>query len=458
MRAALWALLGFALALACASLDQPERSGERLDDGVAPYQRAETVELCFGPARVVDAAPTSGEAGVCRTDSAGASCVSHDDCSAREACICGRCTVQLCRFNRDCRPGLVCGGASPRRCAKRCDTEVDCPSGESCEDFVCVAPCSAPSDCASGELCLSGRCRVLACGPSGPSCGAGASCDLQLREGTLHAPTALALGSLTVLYLELREAGQAVVLRAESTDGARFTAVPDTPVLAAGAAPFALPDAAGAGVELYFTAGDTRIARARSADGKTFDPPSDVLVAAETWEAGRVASPGLIRIGATLLLFYEGGAEAGIGLARSDDGNAPFTRASSEPLLAPSDVGNPRWTALEAIGGPSPIAASDPAGNAFLRLFLHARGREDTAPKTADGGAAPVNDSIALAVSPLASAPSPLEIHPHNPVLGGIENLAPIPEREPAVLRIGDEWRLYYESGGKLHLATNPPR
>ena len=35
------------------------------------------------------------------------------------------------------------------------------------------------------------------------SCGAGASCDLQLREATLHAPSAIAEGSRVILYLEI---------------------------------------------------------------------------------------------------------------------------------------------------------------------------------------------------------------------------------------------------------------
>jgi hypothetical protein len=236
----------------------------------------------------------------------------------------------------------------------------------------------------------------------------------------------------------------------------RFTAVPDVPVVASGAQPFALPD--GASVDLYFTADDARIARARAGDGKSFDPPSDVLTPSESWEQARVASPGAIRIGSTLFLFYEGGVEAGIGLAMSPDGVQPLSRVSAEPLLVPSALATARWTSLESAGGPAPIIASDPAGNDFLRLFFHARGREDTAPKTADGGAAPTNDSIALAIAPLSPASVELSLHAHNPVLGGIENLAPIAEREPSVVFVSGEWRLYYESAGKLHLATNPPR
>jgi hypothetical protein len=460
MRLLAGAFVTAGIAIACATLDQPYKSGSSLDDGVAPYRRAERVELCFGSARVVDAAPTSGEQGVCKSDGESRSCATHDACADREACICGRCTVQLCRFSRDCRPGLVCAGTSPRRCTRRCETAIDCPLGVDCQDGLCLAGCTDSSDCTSGEVCLGASCKVLACGPSGPSCGAGSSCDLQLREGTLHAPSAIVDGGRTIGYFELRDAGKSLILRAESLDGVRFKAVPDVAVIAAAgnvSSPSALPFQGG--IELYYTVDDSSIHRARSTDGITFSPGEPVLEAALDWEAGRVASPGPIRIGAALWLFYEAGAGAGIGLAISPDGSAPLERAESQPLLRAADLASARWTLLEAIGGPSPIVAEDPSGNSFLRLFVHARGREDTAPNSADGGPAPLNDSIALAVARLPLDPVlALRIWPYNPVLGGIENLAPIPEREPSVVRIGGEWRMYYESDGRLQLATNPPR
>jgi hypothetical protein len=457
------AWLGASIALSCATLDQPQKSGTALDDGVAPYRHAERVELCFGPARVVDAAPSSGEQGVCKTEGGAKSCATHAACSDREACICGRCTLQLCRFSRDCRPGLVCAGTSPRRCTRRCESDVDCPLDLSCQDGLCVASCQQSADCASGETCLSGACRVLACGPNGPSCGAGSSCDLQLRQGTLHAPSTIAEGGRTIGYFELNEAGKSLILRAESGDGVRFTAVPDVAVIApaAGQTAVASPSAVAfaGGIDLYYAVDDASIHRARSTDGITFLPGEPLLSPAVDWEAGRVASPGPIRIGSALWLFYEGGAGAGIGLAISPDGSAPFARVSNAPLLAAGALASARWTLLEAIGGPSPIVAQDPSGASFLRLFVHARGREDTAPNTADGGPAGLNDSIALAVARLPLGASPeLQIWPHNPVLGGIENLVPIAEREPSVIRIGGEWRMYYESDGRLQLATNPPR
>src|SRR5690606_15310382 len=107
----------------------------------------------------------------------------------------------------------------------------------------------------------------------------------------------------------------------------------------------------------------------------------------------------------------------------------------------------------EAIGSPAPIAVGGE-----LRLFFAARGREDTAPRTADGGAAPVNASIALALAPLSAQAPELALWPHNPVLGGIANLSPIEESEPSVVAAGGEWRLYYASEGRIELATNPPR
>jgi hypothetical protein len=458
---ALLAALG--VALACATLDQPQKNGYSLDDGVAPYRRAERVELCFGPTRVVEQAPSASDQGVCASGGAKQSCSTHETCGDREACICGRCTVQLCRFSRDCRPGLVCAGTTPRRCTRRCESDVDCPLGIGCLDGLCMAACAESSDCAAGELCLSGVCKVVACGPGGASCVPGSSCDLQLREGTLHAPSAIADGARTILYFELREAGTALVLRAESSDGVRFVAVPEMPVIApaAGQTRVETPSAVAfaGGVDLYYTVDDSSIHRARSSNGIDFSPGELVLAAEADWEAGRVASPGPIQIGPTLLLFYEGGAGAGIGLAISTDGGARFERSGSQPLLRAAELASARWTLLEGIGGPSPIVAQDPSGASFLRLFLHARGREDTAPNTAEGGPAKLNDSIAVAVArlPLSGAPV-LAQWPHNPVLGGIENLVPIEEREPTVIRSGGEWRMVYESDGRLQMATNPPR
>jgi hypothetical protein len=435
------ALIGVGLGLvACATLDQPERNGRPLDDGVAPYRRSDRVELCFGPTRVVDVAPASGDQGVCRSEGPVRACARHDDCAQREACICGRCTVQLCRFSRDCRPGHVCGGLSPKRCAP------------ACEGAACEQPCGESAECAAGELCLGGSCKVLACGPAGPSCGAGASCDSQLREATLHAPSAITEGSRTILYLELREGTTTSILRAESEDGVRFSAVPDVPVVTAAGAPSVLLRADG--IELYYAVGDASIHRAQSSDGISFEAGAPVLSAEAAWEAGRVSSPGAVRIGPALYLFYEGGDQAGIGLAISADGQTPPVRVGSEPLLVPSSVANPRWTLLDSLGSPAPLVV-----DGSLRLFAHARGREDTAPKTADGGAAPLNDSIALVIAslPTAGAVPLFASWPYNPVLGGIANLAPIVESEPSVVRVGGQWRLYYESEGKLELATNPP-
>jgi hypothetical protein len=71
----------------------------------------------------------------------------------------------------------------------------------------------------------------------------------------------------------------------------------------------------------YHGANGTGIGLASSEDGVGWikhGPP--VLVADQTWEAGRVASPSVVRVGSELWLWYQGGDGAGIGFAKSSDG------------------------------------------------------------------------------------------------------------------------------------------
>jgi hypothetical protein len=459
------ATLGAACAaLHCGALEQPDRTGHELADGIGPFRHAARVEICFGTAELVAAAPSSGEQGVCRpAQAAEKACATQAECQSREACVCGRCTAKLCQFSRDCPAGSSCGGSAPRRCVQRCVTAGDCSQGEICLDAVCSASCENAGSCQQGELCLGGRCVVIACGPAGPSCGDGERCDLALEQGQVRAPSVLVHGSRTVLYAGLeRSDGTTAILRAESDDGRRFRAVPDVPVLvpATGqtrvAAPAALAEPGG--VSLFFEVDDARaIHRAFAPDGITFDAATEAIVPAAAWEAGRVGSPGAVRVGGALFLLYEGGDGAGIG-AYWDDGSG-LRAVADAPLLTRESLEQNVWTAIERIGGPSPVVAEGALGNDALRVFFAGRGRELSAPKPADGGPAPVNGSIAVAAATLASVGPgiTLELSRFNPVLAGIENLAPLVEDQPSIVHVGEEWRLYYESDNGLAYATNPP-
>lgn len=84
-------------------------------------------------------------------------------------------------------------------------------------------------------------------------------------------------------------------------------------------------------------AAPTAIVRHRALDARSFDrSPEVVLQPADAWEGGTIGAPHVIRVGADLFLYYE--AAGGIGLARSVDGGAAFTREAG-PVLSAAPVG-----------------------------------------------------------------------------------------------------------------------
>lgn len=438
---------------ACGFCDQPLETGVRSDDGIAPWRQAGRVEICVGPARMVAPAALPDDSGVCLADTAAQpSCARDAECGDREACICGRCSVQLCRFSTECPAGLSCAG-TPRRCVVRCTTDDDCPLPLVCDGQACTGGCAGDADCASGERCLAGRCGVLPCGAGGPSCGAGETCAAQQVPGAVAAPSAIAGGRGTVLYLELADAGGgASILRADSRDGIGFVATPSTPVITPpsgstrAGAPSAL--ARDGGVEVFFSADDASggaaIARARSSDGIAFETPEVVLMPAAAWEMGRVSSPHALAIGSDVLLFYEGGEGAGIGVARSA-GGGPFERITVDaPLVSPADVEtSERWSEVAAVGAPGAIYVETPLGQPRVRLYFTGRGVEAAAGSGPDGGSPPANDSIGLLFLDVSGAdPQPW---PWNPVVFRIRALASLEEREPTVIVVENEWRLYFD-------------
>ncbi len=461
------ALGAVAVAQACASLDQPAIDSPPLADGVAPYRGDLRVEVCFGSARVVERAPITRAVGACRPeDATPAACATRADCRERESCVCARCTAQICQFNSDCPTGLTCGGTGTRRCMVRCENDADCADGLVCFETGCAAPCADTAECVTGELCLGGRCTVIGCGDLAAKCGTGEVCDAQVREGKLYSPSVHQQGDESVLYVEVEEAlAPRAILRATSRDGLRFTAAPDRPVLSAPAGWTAVGAPAvlvGDGVTLYVELdGGAALGVTRAADGVSFGAVEQILAPSEAWEDGRVAAPSAVQVGGRTLLFYEGGAGAGVGLATAPGPVGPFTRQPGGPLLAPTHLEDPRhWNDLSRIGAPAALVTTTAVGDRVLRVFFEADGVEDTAATPPDAGGAPSNASIGVAITEAPGAGAAVALAPflHNPVLGQVKNLAPVSEHGPAVLRVGHEWRMYYESGGVLRLATHPPR
>jgi len=408
-------------------------------------------------------APSLSAAGVCNASTrAPRSCVAAADCGAREGCVCGRCTVQVCRFSSECAPGLQCVG-TPRRCANRCAADTDCPAREICAEGACTIACTADDACAHGERCLSGRCVALACGPSS-GCAPDEACDLQVEAGRVRAPGALLAGDRTILYAErLDQDDVGTILRAEASDGLHFSAAPEAPVITAPApalsvrAPSPLVDAGG-GVTLFFALDDgVAIARATSSDGRAFSAPETVLTPRDAWEAGRVTSPAAVRDGDAVLLFYEGGARAGIGLAISR-GGAAFERVATGPVLAPSELEVAQgWSPVTGVGAPFPLVVESALGARTFRLFLSGDGVVLPQGSADDAGVPVPEPSLGIAIAPAGTTGAPAFVPSHaGPVLARVRSFEQLVEDDPSVLRVGPEWRIYFTSSprGGISLAT----
>jgi hypothetical protein len=136
-----------------------------------------------------------------------------------------------------------------------------------------------------------------------------------------------------------------------------------------------------------------------------FSPPATVLRAELPWERGAVRSPSAARSGDEIVLAYEAG--GAIGLARSTDGGANFTRATA-PILQPDRS----HEETDALGAPSLARGADgrwrlaytSGGALFLAVATEPNGpwrRVGTGPiavpaTAADGGVESLDDPALL--------------------------------------------------------------
>ncbi len=105
--------------------------------------------------------PCTGAASICleATDEC-VECESNADCPAGDTCEDGVCvTPPECVTDADCPAGEVCDNGT---CVTppECTTDDDCAAGQVCEDGVCVTPpeCVTDDDCAAGQVCEDGVC------------------------------------------------------------------------------------------------------------------------------------------------------------------------------------------------------------------------------------------------------------------------------------------------------------
>lgn len=404
-------------------------------DGVSGFDDSSPIELCLGTARVVPVSETLTSAGVCvPSGSEGRACSSDAACSGIERCICGRCVVEACQGVASCDGGRVCRG---RRCTAACNADVECAPGERCISGGCARACSGSAACHFGERCdpLDSVCASKLCGDA-IACGAGETCELEKRPGEIHEPAIVTEGGEPIAFVEIRSDPLAsAIYRARIDTPERWTADPPEPVLTAEALGFAQVDigapsvlATSSSLDIYVAVNSgARIVRATSSDrGLHFDPDPTFSFEPQTpWENGRIGSPSAVVFEGSTYLFYEGGARAGVGLARVS--GASIERAP-EPILTPSSIEDPFfWRGITEVGSPHAHVEGG-----LVRLYFTARGAEG-GDAMVGGATVPAdrNDSIGLATTRDLKA---FELYPAGPVLARVTNLLTyLGEREPAV-------------------------
>ena len=454
-------------AVSCGLASHDATSSALPTDGLGSFGPFQPIELCRGTARVVAPSQATGAgAAVCVPEGSKAkSCSADSQCEGIERCTCGRCIVRACQGASSCGEGEVCRA---KRCTHPCTVDASCPAGERCISGGCARPCSNDAGCHFGEQCdaLDGACVSRLCSAS-IKCGVGDACEPEEAIGEAHEPEVVSFENGSLAFLEILDGvapSRRAIYRILIDAPDRWTADPPEPVLADDAAGgVGAPSALVAAdlVELYFEAGGgASIGHAVSKDGgKSFTrDPVPVLVPTEAWEAGRVTSPAAFVFGGATYIAYEGGARAGIGLARVGPSGAE--RVGSGPIATPATFEDPLfWRGITQVGSPYAIvtpsepsegtgAAPAPRDGGVVRIYLTVRGAEGSDAMTADGPIpADRNDSIGLLTTTDLGS---FDRFPAGPVFARVVNLRGyLGEREPAVRLL--------EAGAELtFVATDP--
>jgi hypothetical protein len=382
---------------ACGLVDSDESLAPFPADGAGAFQEAAPIEVCLDTARIIAPTLATGATALCvPTEQSPRACSTTGDCTGLEKCICGRCIVEPCQGGAACSGDEVCRG---KRCTRGCGVDSDCQANERCISGGCARTCQTHGDCHYGERCdsLDDVCVVSLCG-SGGTCGAGSECVAVAEIGELREPTYL--GDESIAFVELDRNGERAIHRAKLMTPNGWRIEPPEPVFTMpGETLMGAPSVIrrDSGIDLYAAVGSpSRIVRAHSNDdGATFVVDEDpLLIAIEAWENGSVGSPSVLDFQGITYLFYEGGARAGIGLAKITAAGAE--RTQSDPILFPGNVQDPVfWRQVTHVGGPHAALV----GNG-VRIVFTARGIEGFSAMSGDTNLPPEpNDSIGLATT-----------------------------------------------------------
>ncbi len=436
----------------CGFERQSPFAGARLPD-VGPWQDLGPLTVCHFGRRIVS--PALGDAGVCMAGpdtGGGFACRSDGDCKSRERCICGWCEVTACDSADECGPpngAFVCTFAD-RRCDRACNGDGDCATGERCLPgrHVCRGTCAGNTDCQAGERCQSstGLCITQVCASDG-ECGSGNKCWPERTGAALAEPSPLATARGIEIWLERTDGDGVQRIWHGVGDGTSF--ILDSDPLLDGAAPTVAQLADGS-LALVFARG-ALLYGARSSDGKTWSTPTEALPNA------RQPSLAVAADGTPLLWVVD------------PDGN--ITRFSGTPdlvfttpvvALTPTSARTPLWPDVDALASPFVDPYVDADGSARLRLWFAAHGTE-SGPSSQFGMPVPTppDYSVGVAVSVDGTSFVP---DAYDPVFDRTTDFINHPsELDPAVLRDGARWLLYYRrakpdgSGGDtLAVAQSP--
>lgn len=452
-----WLALAVVLS-GCGLLDQDEFTGRRIGDGVAPWRELGALRLCLGTHVV--GPPASAPGGLCgdpaRVDPP---CLDDGDCSSREACVCGRCTVQYCTSNADCGPDRTCtfGGIDGNRCDKRCGLSEECAAGESCFQGRCVSFCDGDGDCQAGEFCAmvgtTRRCAVRACSDDDACTTANHLCKVQREPRVAVEASVLAREAAGepafVMYVELSDdlqQDERAIYRAVSEDGVSYRVDPAAPVIDDGGAAHA-PSAVRVDgrVYLYYERGDGEELRvASSDDGVQFGAPVTALRASDAM-ATAVRAPGAVALSDRQVgVYYELGDGAAIGLGRGLAGDAlthDGTALTPGAVTIPAGgEGSPFWLDVQTVRSPYAAIAELENGEREVRLWFSAFGQE-SGDSVQLGQVMPIppNYSIGFASATLLD-PLDMQPWPYNPVFDRIAVFVDhLSELSPAVVQSTDE-------------------
>jgi hypothetical protein len=445
-------------AAGCGLLSESDFPGARPTAGSAPWVDLGSATICLTPHLLGPA--DSPSTGLCVSPAAapGAGCQVDRECRSRERCVCGTCTAQLCDAPGQCGP-LECNFRTST-CGEPCSGQQPCPDGELCERGFCTLRCASAADCQTGEFCSSAnRCEAAACQAPADCIQPGLECALERDPADLREPTLL--DQPLLMFVELRPtASGGQIFRATTPDqGQSWRMDPAAPVLepAAGERRVGAPSVIRVGdrLVLFFEQADG-IGRAESSDGRSFlRDPSATLSADQPWEQGHIGSPGAaVLASGEVLLYYEGGDQAGIGLAVSADG-IHFEKPGAQPVLTPAMVDDPvLWRQIDRLGQPFARAARDAAGREVVGLWFSARGLETSSEIQSGMPVPPVpNQSIGYAAS--LDGGRTFTPYPFNPVFDRVQQFVTHQqERTPAVAPLDDRFLLLYGAADALDHPT----